>query len=326
MTKRIENPMEKAKPLFIERMKSLMKDEKDFDKYCEICNKYPVNSIRCNTLKMSPEKLKKRLEKKWKIKTPFPEHPEIMIVEQELSPGELGNAIEHVLGYYYIQEISSMMPILVLKPESGDLLLDIASAPGSKTTQAASMMDNDGTIIANEVSIGRIMILSTNLQRCGVTNTIITKHDGVDLCNRISKMNFKFDKILVDAPCSGEGTIRSSPKTVFMFSENLIKTLGGIQKRLLESALRVLKVDGEIIYSTCTHAPEENEAVVSFILDNYPVEIEKINLPIKTRPGILEWKEQKYNAKVVKCARIYPQDNDTEGFFIAKLKKIGEIK
>ncbi|MEM3113418.1 MAG: RsmB/NOP family class I SAM-dependent RNA methyltransferase [Candidatus Pacearchaeota archaeon] len=328
MTKFLENPIEKAKPLFIERMKLLLKDREDYEKFCYYSGKHLVNSIRCNTLKIPPEELKKRLEKKWKIRSPFSEYKEIMIIDQELSPGELGNSIEHILGYYYIQEISSMMPILTLKPDKNEIFLDIASSPGSKTTQAAAMMENQGTIIANEINLGRIMPLATNLQRCGVTNTIITKHDGAVLCNKLKKINFKFDKILLDAPCSGEGTIRSSPKTVFMFSENLIKTLAGIQKKLLENALKVLKVNGEIVYSTCTHAPEENESVVSYILENYPVKIEDIQLPkeLKTRSGIPEWKNIKYHKEINKCVRIYPQDNDTEGFFIAKLKKLWEIE
>ncbi|MBI2628954.1 NOL1/NOP2/sun family putative RNA methylase [Candidatus Pacearchaeota archaeon] len=313
-------------------MKDLLNNEKDYELFCEYCNKPTINSIRCNTLKMSVKELKTRLEKKWKILQPFKEeYPEIMIVESSLLPGELGKAEEHVLGYYYIQEISSMMPILALNPDENDIFLDIAAAPGSKTTQAAARMNNKGTIIANDLQLSRIVSLSTNLQRCGVTNTIITQMDGRELCKKLNNLNpkFSFDKILVDAPCSGEGTIRSSPRTALNFSENIIKSLGGIQKSLLTKSLQVLKINGELVYSTCTHSPEENEAIISHVLETYheSIKLEDIKLPksFKTRQGITEWKNTKFHKDVKKCARIYPQDNDTEGFFIAKLKKVGEI-
>ena len=309
---------EVAKPIFVDRMRKLLQDEDDFKKFEEIALKHSINSIRCNTLKISVNELKKRLEKKWKIKQPFKEHPEIMIIESELLPGEIGKAIEHSLGYYYVQEISSMLPLLALKPTREDIFLDLCASPGSKTTQAAAMMENRGVLIANDVSIGRIMILSANTQRCGITNSVITREDGVSLCGKFAKMNFKFDKILVDAPCSCEGTTRSSPKVLTMLSENLIKHLSSTQKRLAGEAFKILKIGGELVYSTCTYAPEE---VVSYLLDNFPAKLEEIKLPLKTRPGILEWNGKKFNPEVRKCARVYPQDNDTEGFFIAKFRK-----
>jgi NOL1/NOP2/sun family putative RNA methylase len=230
------------------------------------------------------------------------------------------------LGYYYIQEIASMMPVLVLNPKSNESVLDLAAAPGSKTTQIACMMNNQGVLIANEVSLGRVSILSTNLQRCAVTNSLVIRQTGESLCKKLVDLDFKLDKILADVPCSGEGTIRSSPKTTQMFSENLINNLSNTQKYLAINALKALKVNGTLVYSTCTHAPEENEAIISHLLENYPVEIQEIILPLKTRPGITKWKNEVYNKDVKKCARIYPQDNNTEGFFIAYLKKTGEIK
>lgn len=312
------------KPEFVERMKLLL-DEKDYGLFYKTLDKPYFNSIRCNTLKISADELKQKLEKKWKIKQPLKEHPEIMVIENHLEPGEIGKAPEHLLGYYYIQEISSMMPALVLKPDKEDNVLDLCASPGSKSTQIASMMENKGVFIANDLSLDRIRILSTNAQRCGATNIMITQHDGINLCARLSRIGFKFNKILVDAPCSGEGTLRLSPKTASMFNLNIIKKLSRTQKSLLSSALKILKVGGEIVYSTCTYAPEENEEVISYILDNFPVEIQEVKLPLKIREGIIEWQGKKYNETVVKCARIYPHDNNTEGFFIAKLKKVGEI-
>jgi NOL1/NOP2/sun family putative RNA methylase len=217
-----------------------------------------------------------------------------------------------------------MLPVIALKPKPHEKILDLCSAPGSKTTQIASLMQNTGSIIANEVSIGRIKILASNLERCGVTNTIITKKDGIALCNRLQKENFEFDKILVDAPCSGEGTLRSSPKTYVMWNPNTIKTLSKLQKQLFKSAFEILKLNGELIYSTCTHAPEENEAIANWALEEFKdqIKIETINLPIKPREGLTEWEEEKYSNEVKKTARVYPHDNNTEGFFVSKFRRV----
>jgi len=323
MTQRPNNIISKAKPEMQTRLKTLMPDVKDWKSFCDISDLHPVNSLRVNTLKISVDELKTRLEKKWKIKQPYKSNPEIFVVESDLSPGELGKAIEHILGYYYIQEIASMMPIIALKPKENEIVIDICAAPGSKTTQAAMHMGNAGTLIANDASPGRLGILSTNIQRCGVTNSIVTKSPGELLCKNLSNLKIKVDKILVDAPCSGEGTIRSSVQSVKMFSKNLINKLSRTQERLVKAAIEVLKENGEMVYSTCTHAPEENEAIVSYILENHPeMKIESINIPLKTRNGITEWQGVKFHKDVVKAARIYPQDNNTEGFFIAKFRKI----
>ena len=316
------------KPLFVERMSILFNNnEEDVKKFFEIINVPYLKAIRCNTLKISPQELKKRLEDKgWKIKQISNAHPEIMQIQSNLSPGELGKTKEHILGYYYVQEITSMMPIIALQPTSDDILLDCCASPGSKTTQAAALMNNKGTIIANDVSISRTAILSANLERCGITNTIITRHDAIHLNNKLKKLNLKFDKILVDAPCSGEGNIRTSPRTLLEWSEPLLKSLSKKQKQIASSAVELLKQDGEMIYSTCTHAPEENEEVVQYLLDNFNLEIIETKLPIKSRPGITNWKDQTFSKDMIKCHRIYPQDNNMEGFFVCKLKLKGERK
>lgn len=384
---RIRSRSYSPKPLFIERMQELLPNEKDFNEYMEILKKSPVNSIRCNNLKISVEELKKRIEaKNWKIKQPFKDYPEIMIVEGKfaeatasdnynklvnkklneidnnsikmvdkvkdyinnkkifankneqvigvvdqisggqlisLAPGELGRALEHILGYYYIQEISSMLPVLVLDPKPGEKVLDLCASPGSKTTQIAARMNNQGLIIANEVKLDRVKILSANLERCGVMNVILTRRDGIALCNKFEKEKIFFDKILVDAPCSGEGTIRSSPKTFEMWNIKTVEYLSKLQKALISSAIKILKPNGTLIYSTCTHSPEEDEEIIDFALRNFKdIKIEKIELPVKMRKGITKWKEKEYIEDVKLSCRIYPQDNNTEGFFLAKIRRL----
>jgi NOL1/NOP2/sun family putative RNA methylase len=310
------------KTRFIERLRLLLKDENDIKKFLEVSKTKPRKSIRVNTLKITPEKLKKKLEKKgWKIRQ-LPNHPEIMQIISEIEPGEIGTTTEHLLGYYYVQEITSMMPLLSLSPSEGEILLDLCAAPGSKTTQAAAMMQNKGTIIANDVSIPRLIILIANLERCGVTNAIITRHPGNEVAEKLNKLNFKFDKMLIDAPCSGEGNIRCSPRTFMEWSEPMLSALAKKQKRIASSAINLLKPGGELVYSTCTHAPEENELIIQHLLDNFNLKIIPVTLPIKTRPGITEWNSQKLNPEMKNAVRIYHHDNDMEGFFLCKLKKI----
>ncbi len=311
------------KELFVERMKLLLGNE--YEKYWKIIQEESPKSIRVNTLKITPEDLREKLEKKgWKIDQPFKNYPEIMIIKEKLQPGELGRALEHLLGYFYVQEIASMLPVLALNPQKDETILDLCSAPGSKTSQIAARMENTGTIIANDLKLGRIKILASNLERCGVMNTIITKKDGIALCKRLEKENFKFDKILIDAPCSGEGTIRSVPATLQMWSLKKVQSLSRLQKALFSSAIGILKVGGEIVYSTCTHAPEENEEVLDFILKEFKnVKIEKISLPVKSREGLQKWQDKEYLEEIKYSCRIYPQDkNNTEGFFVSKIKKI----
>lgn len=310
------------KPLFKERIEALLKDKEDIEKFWQITEKPSPKSIRCNTLKINSEELKKRLEKKWQISQPFLDYPEVMIVENRLEPGELGKSREHLLGYFYVQEIASMMPMFALQPKQNEILVDLCASPGSKTTQASALMQNKGTIIANDKDISRISILSANLEKIGATNTIVTRHDGVVLCEKLKKLNFKADKILVDVPCSGEGNIRSNPATFLMWNIKVIEKLSRMQKKLAESALSILKEGGELLYSTCTHAPEENELVIQYLLNNFNLEIQEINLPLKTRQGVTSWQGKKLNSEIKKACRIYPQDNNTEGFFLCKMRKI----
>lgn len=328
MARKKELKLEDLKEDFVERMRKLLKEKNDFDSYIKTINNYPLTSIRCNTLKISPEKLRKKLEEKykWDIEQPWKSNKEIMIVRNDLLPGEIGRTLEHLLGYYYIQELTSCLPIISLNPGKGEKILDLCASPGSKTTQAAALMSNSGFIDANEVSMGRLKILASNLEKNGVTNTIITKKDGPALCKRLENYNpeLKFDKILIDAPCSGEGTLRESYKTALMWNLKNVMNLSRIQKKMVANAIPLISKKGELLYSTCTHAPEENEEIVDFILENFPeMEIQELNLPeeLKFRQGITEWQDKKYNEKVKFGCRIYPQDNDTQGFFLAKFKK-----
>ncbi len=310
--------MIEPKPGFVSLMKELLGSETSV--FFKSIKKPPEKIIRINTLKVSRQELIQRLRKKWKIKeTPY---KDALIIKSQLFPGELGKAIEHQTGLYYVQDLSSMMPPLALDPHAGEAILDICAAPGSKTTQLAMLMKNKGTIIANDISIGRICALQANLERCGATNVLVSRMKGQTLCKQFVKNKIFFDKILVDAPCSGEGTISSDIHIFEMWNPNMIKRIHNEQKRLCIAALSCLKPNGILIYSTCTYEPEENELIIDFLLKNFNVKLEQFSLPLKTRPGITSWQGKQLNSELKKCHRIYPQDNNTEGFFVAKLRKI----
>lgn len=303
------------KEKFIERYSKLT----DWGEFKQCSLSFLRRSIRVNTLKITIKELKERLEKDWNLdQVPWCREG-FWIEHAKKERRDIGNLIEHPLGYFYTQEAASMIPPIVLEPKPNDIVLDIAASPGSKTTQIAQYMENKGILIANDYTIERMKPLSINLQRCGVSNALITLMDG----QRFRKAGIEFDKILVDAPCSGTGTIRKSLKTLLIWNPDMVKRLSMTQKQLIETGFNVLKEKGTLVYSTCSLEPEENEGVVDFLLNKYEnARLEDIKLNIKRSDPILEFDSKRYSDEVKKCLRIWPQDNDTEGFFVAKIKKI----
>jgi len=309
-----------VKEKFKKRYLSLLKDR--YEEFIKYSKSYIRKSIRVNTLKISIKELKKRLEKNWVLKQ-IPWCKEGFWIdykaEQDDKRYDIGNVLEHQLGYIYVQEAVSMIPPIVLSPRPGDKVLDVCAAPGSKASQIAALMQNKGLLVANDVQGDRLKALGINLQRMGVSNAIITQMPG----QRFKKTTLLFDKVLVDAPCSGTGTIRRSLKTLRIWSPNMVRRLAAQQKQLVASGFEVLKRGGVMVYSTCTMEPEENEGVVSWLLDKYPgARVEKINLDIKRSAVIPEFEGHVYNPSIKHCLRIWPQDNNTGGFFIAKIKKL----
>ena len=180
-------------------------------------------------------------------------------------------------GKIYVQSISSMIPPIILRPEPGERVLDMAAAPGSKTTQMAAMMNNEGYILANEIDKFRCEKLKYNVEKQGASIVHIINKDGTQLFNSVKS----FDKILVDAPCSGEGRfIVSNKKTYEHWSLKMQKELVEIQKKLLYNAINLCKINGTILYSTCALSLEENEKVIDWAINNFNIEIEKININI----------------------------------------------
>lgn len=313
------------KEKFVERYRSLT----DWEIFRDYSLSYLDRAIRVNTLKGTVASVKRSIEDKgWKL-TPIPWCKEGFWVKGpvEIRDGEererrdVGNLLEHHLGQIYVQEAASMIPPIVLGCKPGELVLDLCAAPGSKSTQIAAMMKNQGLLVANDVSGERLQSLGINLQRCGVVNGLVTLGSGFRF------KGLEFDRILVDAPCSATGTIMRSLKTIRMWNPGMVKHLSRVQRKLLEVGFNNLKKGGRLVYSTCTMEPEECEGVVSWLLKNYvEAEVEEIKaseLPgLKRSAAILEFGGVEFDKRVGRCLRLWPQDNGTEGFFVARIRKI----
>ncbi|MDQ7009459.1 MAG: NOL1/NOP2/sun family putative RNA methylase [Candidatus Gracilibacteria bacterium] len=305
-------------PEFISRYKDIFKEE-EFNTFLEYCSKPLKKSIRVNISKISLEEFENIAKtNNWLLeKIPYLENA-YNITDSEL----IGKSIEYFCGLFYIQETSSMIPPIILDPQEGDIILDMSAAPGSKTTQLANLINNNGLIIANDISGSRIKALKSNINSQGSYSVAVSKLDGRDFGNYYYEY---FDKILLDAPCSAEGSMR---KDKFNWSIDIIDKLSSLQMKMILSALLSLKVGGELVYSTCTMTPEEDEMIVDFVLSNLGDFVEIVDWEVKglkTTPGITSWKGEELHPDCKKSKKIWPHHNDTEGFFIAKFKKIAKI-
>jgi tRNA (cytosine40_48-C5)-methyltransferase len=270
-------------------------------------------ALRVNTLKISESELKKRLEKNGvKLeKIPYLKHGYFYE-----APFSLGSTPEYLQGYYYLQEAASQIPAEILNPKEGELVLDMAASPGSKTTQMAQLMNNKGTIIALDNDKRRLESLQNNLERLSITNAILLKKDA----RFASDLNMKFDKILLDAPCSGNFCIEKD-----YFSKRSINDLhqkSKVQKELLLEGIKCLKTGGILVYSTCSLEPEEDEMVIDSVLKVHPeIEIERINVSVGDS-GKSEVFGRSMDKSLQNTKRFWPHKTGTEGFFIAKLRKV----
>lgn len=282
----------------------------DLSRLKEIHSQPLPASVRINTLKTDRSRLQERFERAgigWRELGWYP-------MGLRLDVRRPGKLLEHMLGYIHVQEEISMVPPLILGAQPGEEVLDLCAAPGSKTTQISQQMNNRGLIIANEPSLGRIAPLRSNCERLGVMNVAITRYDGRHFPDHL------FHRILVDAPCSMEGMARKDPGVLNRSSGGRSQDLQSLQMGLLRRALMLARPGGVVVYSTCTYAPEENEAVVNSVLDC--AYLEKVSISgLQGSPGLTEWNGTQFSEALKRCARYYPHQNDTGGFFVAKLIK-----
>jgi tRNA (cytosine40_48-C5)-methyltransferase len=270
----------------------------------------PQLYIRINTLKINTKDLKDRLVSKG-----FELDDTILddVLSVKKQTFRIGSTTEYLLGYYYIQDLSSCLAVDALDVRENQTVLDMASAPGGKTTYISQRMKNTGILIALETNPRRIRALRFNLQRCGVINACVLKMDG----KRATDLNMQFDRVLLDAPCSCEGIIAKDKSRKTNHRPEDIEFCAARQSALIETAIRAVKPGGLLVYSTCSFAPEENEIIVNHLLEKLDVEIEPIRYGSEglTSFGLLD-----FNPKLKNTRRFYPHIHDTLGFYIAKLR------
>jgi tRNA (cytosine40_48-C5)-methyltransferase len=275
-----------------------------------------IPSIRVNTLKTSILELKKRLVKKGNELKPIEWIPYGFNIVKEST--NLGSSHEFLQGYYYLQNIASMLSAIILDPKPNDVVIDMCAAPGSKSTHLAQLMKNEGMLILIEKNLNRIPALEVNLRRMGIINSIVLNMDATNLSN----INVKGDKILLDAPCTGEGLIRQDSSRKKSKKMKDIEKMSSIQKRLLTTGLKALNSGGVLLYCTCSIAPEENELVVHEILNKFNnfkiVEISK-NYGVK---GLTKVFGLNLSKDLMFSQRLYPHLHDTIGFYFCLIKKI----
>jgi NOL1/NOP2/sun family putative RNA methylase len=230
-------------------------------------------------------------------------------------PYSVASTTEYLLGYYYIQDLSSCIVVDELEICEDLSVLDMASSPGGKTTFIAQRMNNTGSILALEPNNSRLKRLSYNLERCGVVNTCIWNIEGSNILN----YGLKFDRVLLDAPCSCDGIIQRDNNRKKTYSKESIEYCSNKQNLLINAAIKVTKPGGLLMYSTCSLAPEENEFVINDILSKYSVKLENISFGID---GLSKFEEIKLHESLKMTKRFYPHMHKTNGFFMAKLRKI----
>ncbi|HDL86277.1 MAG TPA: RsmB/NOP family class I SAM-dependent RNA methyltransferase [Candidatus Acetothermia bacterium] len=280
--------------------------------FVDACTRPLPVTIRVNTLRASPRDVRDRLTRKGFSLIPIAWSEDLFRVETP----RVSKTIEHWLGMFYIQEAVQTLPVRVLSPQPGETILDMAAAPGGKCTHIASCMRNRGALIANEPVGKRQPSLMANINRLGVLNTTVTSYRGESF-----PMHARFDRVLLDAPCSAEGTLRKESTLRDGATRSAIARLSRLQQRLILRAYDLLKPGGTLVYSTCTFAPEENEGTVSHLLSKRDALLDQITLPFPAERGIIAWNDEEYAPEVARCARIYPHQIDSGGGFIARLRK-----
>lgn len=235
-------------------------------------------------------------------------------------PGNLSQQWWYLIGLAHAQEEVSQVPVQLLDVQPGMRVWDMCAAPGGKSAQIAVALENSGTVLANDISTGRLRALSGNLERLGLVNVVTTRYDAATYPQKAGQ----FDRVLLDAPCSGEGTLRKNASHTERMGEGFSRQLSGVQKALLRKAIQHCKPGGRIVYSTCTFAPEENELVVAAILQELDGEVSLLpaRIPnLKSSPGLKAWQGQYLDDVLSNCLRIWPHQNDSGGFFVAVLQK-----
>ncbi len=298
-------------------LKNLLGDA--FDAFCQAAAEPPCVSV--NTHKCDRQIFQRKLHSWGLTSSPHPAAQDGFILVDDPLP--LSHTLSYFLGEFRYQGISSLMPALALDPQPGETILDLAAAPGGKSVQIAHLMQNRGRLLLNDTYMKRMEPLMANLSRAAVMNDVLLNLPGQMLGRLLPGF---FDRVLVDAPCSGLNLIANRKKGGF-WNTDYLETISHVQEQLLISAIKALRVGGVVVYSTCSLAPEENEMVLNRILDKYPVVVEALpawSLP-SGRPAMTRYGEMVFAADLQRGLRIYPFPENWEGFFLIRLRKTAPL-
>ena len=287
---------------YLNNMKKLLGD--DYDRYLDSFSEKRYYGLRVNTAKITVEEFLKiapfHLE-------PIPWTDDGFYYEEQERPSRHPY---YYAGLYYLQEPSAMLPAEVLPIKEGDLVLDACAAPGGKSSKLANRLDRSGFLVSNDISVSRCQVLLKNLETMGIVNACVMAED----ITKMDRFENFFDKILIDAPCSGEGMFRKEASLIGEWEEKGNRYYSDLQKQIVASTVRLLKDGGKMVYSTCTFSPEEDEQIVEYALNICP---DLKVLPIKTADGFAPG----ITGKTKNCVRLYPHRIKGEGHFVALLQK-----
>ncbi|MEF1311489.1 16S rRNA (cytosine(1407)-C(5))-methyltransferase RsmF [Vibrio mytili] len=302
---------------FLEKIQTILPSNLNMEDFVSACQRPLRKSIRVNTLKISVEDfIAKASAKGWAL-SPVPWCKEGFWIDADETSVPLGNTAEHMSGLFYIQEASSMMPVsaLFMDEDSFHSVLDTAAAPGSKTTQIAALMQNEGVLVANEYAASRVKVLHANIERCGVRNAALSNFDGRVFGGWLPE---QFDAVLLDAPCSGEGTLRKDEDAMKNWSQQSVLDIAETQKDLIESAFHALKPGGVLVYSTCTLSTEENQQVCHHLKETFGDAV-----TFESLDGLFDKANESLTTEGF--LHIFPQVYDCEGFFVARIRKVMSV-
>ncbi len=293
--------------VFLKRIEQMLGAQQT-QQYVQTLSQPVYRGLRVNTLKIGVDQLRRQLDLPL---TPSPFAPEGLIAAPSCPP--LGNTIEHRQGLFYLQEPSASSAVTVLDPQPGEWVLDLCAAPGGKSTQIAARLNHEGYLISNEIDPARARILLSNCERLGVGEATLTCASPDQLCQAVCGW---MDKVLVDAPCSGEGMFKKEDQALQDWSVEHVHACARRQRKILDCAYHALKQEGILVYSTCTYSREENEEVIASFLADHP-DMELLDCAVDFgRPGV-----ELAGFDSSRVRRIWPMDGG-EGHFIARLRRL----
>ncbi len=314
---------ETALPLaFMARMAALLDEE--FPPFLGVLNQKPVPALRVNTLKLSVEQF--QALSPWPL-TPVPWCPEGFTLDRKLN---VGTHTYFDIGLYYVQDASAMAVAALAAPQPGERVLDLCASPGGKSTHIASLLAGQGVLVSNEIDRGRADVLRRNLERWGATNALVLNETPERLAARWPAA---FDRVVVDAPCSGEGMFRKNEEARYHWSEAHVLGCALRQREILASAAQLVRPGGRLVYATCTFAPEEDEGVIARFLRNRP-DFELVQPPWYEgfQPGRPDWAEWPaaeelrgtQSNSLQRAVRLWPHKLQGEGHFVAVMQRAGD--